>query len=159
MATYRMSRNIEASIVQFIESSLIADGWNNIRVEKSFSKVYDENPPVICARVSDTDHARTGIGENTTSRKPLVLVDIFATSDGQRLDLKDYLISILKNGIPYYEYTTSGATITSKIENGRIGVITIDDSEVNLGTDKASLATIDRYRHLLSINMTSNKLE
>ncbi|HED06342.1 MAG TPA: hypothetical protein ENI61_06635 [Ignavibacteria bacterium] len=159
MATYRMSRNIEASIIQFIEDVLVADGWNNIRVEKSFVRVYDGTPPAICIRVSDTDHDSTGIGENTTTRKPLILVDIFATSDGQRLDLKDFLVSVLKNGMPYYEYITSGANVSSKIENGRLRVLTLDDTEVNLGTDKASLAVIDRYRHLLSLNMATGKVE
>lgn len=159
MAIYRMSRNIEASIIQFIEEALASGGWSNISVEKSFARVYDNAPPVVCVRVSDTDHDHTGIGEVTTTRKPFVLIDIFAKSDGQRLDLKDFLFSALKNGIPYFEYETSGNTISKKIENGRLRVLTIDDTEVNLGTDKASLAVIDRYRHLLSLNMATGKVE
>ena len=37
---YRLSRNTEASIVDKITIDLAADGWTNIRVEKSFAEAY-----------------------------------------------------------------------------------------------------------------------
>lgn len=165
MGIYRVSRNIEASIIQYIEDQLTAGGWTGITVEKTFKRVYDipvdtfNKNGAICVRVGDTTHTQAEIGETSTRRFPFVLIDIFASSDGQRLDLKDYLVSVLKGGMPYYEYETSGNTITSKTQNGRLRVTNIDDEEVNLGVDKSELEIHDRYRHLLSLSLSLGRVE
>lgn len=165
MAIYRISRNLEASIVQYIEEELASAGWTNITVEKSFKKVYGipvdtfQKQGAICVRLSDTIHDSAQIGDNSTVRKPLILIDIFATSDGQRLDLKDFLVSIFKGGCPYYEYEAGDNQISSKVQNGRIRATRINDTEVNLGIDKSLLEVYDRFRHLISINISFGKIE
>lgn len=114
---------------------------------------------VICIRLSDTNHDKAQVGDNSTVRKPTFLIDTFNPNDGLRLDLKDFLVSILKNGFPYYEYEVNGNTITSKVQNGRVRVTNIDDTEVNLAIDKSLLAVQDRYRHLISISCNCGRVE
>ena len=164
MATaYRQSRNIEASIIEFIREQLTLASWNKINVEKTFVRVEDadlqKTGAFIVVRISDTIHNKVEIGDNNTYRTVLVLVDIFATSDGQRLDLKDFLAQKLKNGLKYYEYVINAGQIQTKTQNGRISVSDITDTIVNLGVDKDNLDVVDRYRHLLTLNVEMRKVE
>ena len=99
------------------------------------------------------------IGSDSTFRNPTVLIDIFATSDGNRLDLKDFLVDVLKTGMPYYEYTITNGQISNKTQNGRIQVISIEDTIVNLNVDKNSLDVHDRFRHLITLTISLGKVE
>lgn len=158
MGAYRISRNIEGSIIQYIADEISGE-WSDIHVEKTFSRIYDLELPGICIRCGVTEHEKVEIGADSTVRSPQVLIDIFATSDGQRLDIKDFLIDILKSGFPYYEYTISNGTIQSKTENGRIRVLDITDTPINFDSDKEGLDPHDRYRHLLTLTVSLGRVE
>lgn len=155
---YRISRNIEASIIDYIRTE-ITGAWSNIHVEKTFARIYDIELPSICIRVGVTTHEKVEIGADATIRTPVVLLDIFATSDGQRLDIKDFLIEKLKSGLPYYDYTIVNGAITDKTENGRIRVLEISDDPIDFDVDKNTLDTHDSYRHLLSLSISLGRVE
>jgi hypothetical protein len=165
MGVYRISRNIEASLIEYIVAQLAVAGWNNINVEKTFARVYglqmDENKgtAAICVRASDTNRKRVEIGDDAVVRSELVLIDVFATSDGQRLDLVDFLGDILKHGCPYYEHTVTNGVNTVHTQNGRIRVLTMDDKPVNFSVEKSALEVQDRYRHLLSLTVSLGRVE
>ena len=158
MGLYRISRNIEASFVDYLKENLQTD-WNIDRVEKTFARIYSIQLPSVCIRVGDTIHSKAQIGDNSTIRNVHVLIDIFATDDGLRLDIKDYIIEIIKNGIDYYEYEIENGQIKNKIKNGRIRASVIDETPVNFGTDKNNLDIHDRYRHLLDLTISLGKVE
>lgn len=159
MSTYRQSRNCEASIIDGVKTILTANGWANVSVEKTFSRVYDKIPPTVCIRVGDTTHLWAEIGDNYTRREVQVLIDLFCTSDGQRLDLKDCLISNLKDGFIYYDYIINNGTIQSKIANGRISILNIIDRPIDFEIDKNELEPQDRYRHLITLTISLGKIE
>lgn len=158
---YRISRNIEASIIDYINAELTSGGWTNINVEKGFARVYNlpDNVPAVAVRLGVTSHERTGIGTTNTYREPQVLIDIFATDDGMRLDLKDFLVSKLKKGCTYYEYTKSNGQISEKTANGTIAIIEIEDEPINFNEEKNNLEAHDRYRHLLTLTISLGKVE
>lgn len=156
---YRISRNIEASLIDYLKAQLLTDGWTNINVEKTFARVYNVEVPIICLRLSDTTHEHAEIGSNATYRIPLIFIDIFGSSDGNRLDLKDYLVSILKNNISYYEYTIVNGQVQSKNQNGSISILEIRDVPINFDTNKSDLDVRDRYRHLLQLTIDLGRLE
>jgi len=158
MGVYRISRNIEASIIQYLESELIGS-WSDVNIEKTFSRVYNIDLPVICIRCGITSHDPAEIGGNSTVRTPSVLIDIFAKSDGQRLDLKDFLIEKLKSGCTYYDYTITNGQITSKVANGRIRITNIDDTPIDFDIEKSKLDVHDRYRHLLTLTCSLGRIE
>jgi len=163
MGSYRTSRNLEASIFDYISQNLKGT-WSDINIEKSFSRVYDISLPIIVLRVENTNYNRIELGSNSISREVLILVDIFAESDGQRLDIKDYLVSILKNEFPFYEYYTEANSsgnyvVKRKSTNGRVNVLTISDESINLNTAKNDLDKHDRYRHLIKMKVSLSKLE
>lgn len=161
---YRRTRNIEASIIQYLQSEIDND-WNNITVQKTFSRVYDipfnekTKTACICVRVGTTAHDKVEIGSNLTKREPQILLDIFASSDGQRLDLKDYVVSKIKNGIVYYEYEIENGQIKTKTANGRITILSMEDAPLNFDSDKNTLDVHDRYRHLLTLVISINQVE
>lgn len=159
MANYRESRNFEASIIEHIRTELTVAGFNNIEVEKTFARIYDLKVPSICVRVLDTIHNRAQIGGDGTFRQALVAIDIFASSDGQRLDLKDFLISNLKKGMDLFDYTITNGSISSKNANGRLKVLNILDTVINPNIDKNDLDIHDRYRHLLTLTIETGKVE
>jgi len=158
MGLYRISRNIEASFIDFLKPLLQAD-WGFDRVEKTFAQIYDITVPSVCIRVGDSIHSKAEIGDDATIRDVHVLIDIFATSDGQRLDLKDYIIEKIKNGLNYYEYEKETGQIKTRTQNGRIRVLTIDETLINFGTDKETLDVHDRFRHLIDLTISLGRVE
>lgn len=167
MSQYRISRNIEASVIDFLNEVLhLANvGWKHITVEKTFKRIYglqmDENTQhaAICVRVLGSIHHKAEVGDNATWREVTVMLDIFATSDGQREDLKDYIIEYIKHGVPYYKYVIQGEGAPIKALAGRLRILKIEDTPVNFNVEKNQLQVVDRYRHALAITMSTGKIE
>lgn len=159
MGLYRISRNIEASFIDYLKQNLQTD-WNIDRVEKTFARIYSMELPSVCIRVGDTIHSKVQIGDDSTARDVHVLIDIFAKSDGQRLDIKDYIIEIIKHGLIYYKYEIENGQIKGEPEaDGRIRILTINETLVNFGTDKNDLDIHDRFRHLIDLTISLGKVE
>jgi hypothetical protein len=166
MAIYRNTRNFEASVIDFLNGIFEqSGGYSNITVEKTFKRIYglqmdiNTGAAAVCVRALGSDLPKVELGSNAIQRTVTIMIDIFATSDGQREDLKDYIIYYIKRGVPYFQYQTSGATITSKVQCGYLRVMRIDDTPVNFNVDKNQLQVADRYRHALAIKMTTGMIE
>jgi hypothetical protein len=165
MAQYRISRNIEASLIDFLKTSLEETPylWENINIEKSFNRVYELSLPTICVQTQDTTYTQIQIGDNSFERTVMTIIDLFCENDGQRLDLKDTLIEILKDGCPYYEFKIAKLGRTSiveeKTQNGRIRILKIDDTSINFAVEKDKLDIRDRYRHRLTLTISTGKVE
>lgn len=156
---YRTTRNLIASIINFLEAQLIADGWANILVQKGNAKVYDTNPPIITVRLSDSSHTPNEIGSVSTTRETLLFLDIYGSDMGLTEDLKDWLISSIKAGVDYYEYVITAGAIYSKTKTGKINFLTIKDSPINFGTSKSELSIQDRWRWLVTATIATDKIE
>jgi len=156
--TYRQTRNIEASVIDHLMTNFNAD-WSGVTVEKTFKRVYEISLPVICVRVGITSHTFIEIGDNNTWRHPQLLIDIFATSDGQKHDLVDYIISKIKNGFIYYDYVITSGSVDTKTVNGRIRVMSINVTPINFDEDKDNLDVHDRYRALITCELSLGRVE
>jgi hypothetical protein len=148
MGTYRNYRNLEATLIDYITAQLTADGWTGIRTEKSFAEVYKGTIPCICISMEESDALSREIGSKTYLENILVSIRIFATSDGQRLDLASWMLSKIMPGLDYYTYViTSG--VAAKTLAGRIIILETTANRKELkNTD--NLDIIDRYRHILT---------
>ena len=155
---YRQSRNIEASLIDFLTANLNAD-WSGVSCEKTFAKIYEIDLPSVWIRTSVTTHDKAQIGDDATIRTVQVLIDIFAENDGQKLDLIDYIVSKIKNGCIYYEYTIANGQVQSKTANGRIRIMDIDVTLIDEGTDKEKLDVHDRYRALITLSASLGRIE
>jgi hypothetical protein len=170
VGNYRESRNIIQSCIEKIRTILLENNFTNVTVAKSFKQIYDAQfdpqlkTVLICVRIGITIYDSVEVGSYASQRKPLLLLDLFCSEGGQLEDLKDLLVSNLKYGFDYKEYSTSGgvtsdAVFAGKATNGRIRVNNITETEVNLGDDKADLNIRDRYRSLITLNCTKNSIE
>jgi len=158
MGHYRYSRNIEASFIDFLKPLLQTD-WGFDRAEKTFAEIYKIEIPSICIRVRDAIHSKVEVGSDATTREVPVLIDLFCENDGQKLDLKDYLIEKIKGGIPYYEYEIERGQVKNKVQNGRIRVLTIGETPIDFDTDKQNLDLHDRFKYLLNLTISLGRVE
>jgi len=146
---YRNYRNLEANLIDKITADLLSDGWTGIRVEKAFSEVYKGTTPCICVSMEESDAISREIGSKSYLENILVSIRIFATSDGQRLDLASWMLSKIMPGIDYYTYTITSGVVSSKTLAGRVVILETTANRKELkNTD--NLDVIDRYRHVLS---------
>jgi hypothetical protein len=146
---YRISRNIEASLIDRITTDLTTDGWVGIRIEKSFAEVYGGTLPCICINALEIRPELLEIGSKTNLKYFTVNIRIFATSDGQRLDLSDWLLDKLEDDTNYYIYTIVGGIVSTKVLTGRIVLTRWFENRKELINTEV-LEKEDRYRHLLS---------
>ena len=164
MGTYRTSRNIERSIIDFLETQLQSE-WSNISVFKTFKQVDNfqldikTNKACVVVRNSITEHERVELGGYSTRREATILIDIFAPHDGLRLDIKDFIIEKVKGGIPYYNYTIVNGAVDSKVADGRLTILNIGDEPIDFNTPKEELDIKDRYRHLITLTVRTGKVE
>ena len=151
---YRNSRNLEASLIDFFTAELIAgpNPWVGVQCEKSLKQA-EIVLPTILIYVQDTDAQKKEIGSGTFLKFPTVVIRIYAKSDGQRLDLADWVLEQLEGTISYYTYTITSGVVSSKVLAGGISIVKIIRNDKELGnTDPALLASEDRYRHNLTFS-------
>jgi hypothetical protein len=153
---YRDTRNIEASIIDYIREKVDACNWNNIRIEKAFTEVYEGALPCICVQALDNTITTLEIGSYRHLIYPQVYIRIFAVNDGQRIDLADYLFEELEKGMDYFEYEISNGEIISKVKKGLINVRRFLDHRKEL-INTENLEKADRYRHLITIEVSVSK--
>jgi len=151
MGTYRISRSIEASLIDWLTEELDDAGWVGIRVEKAFAEIYKGTLPAICVNALEIRPEHLEVGSKTYLKYFTVNIRIFATSDGNRLDLADFILDLLEDDINYYTYTITNGEVASKVITGRI-VLTgwFEDRKELTNTLNTELEKEDRYRHLLS---------
>jgi hypothetical protein len=146
---YRISRNIEASLIDFLTEALEDGGWVGIRVEKTFAEVKNGTLPAILVNALEIRPEKLEIGSKTNLKYFTVNIRIFATSDGNRLDLSDFILDLLEDDVNYYSYTITGGEVAAKDLTGRIVITRFFENRKEL-VNSEGLEKEDRYRHLLS---------
>jgi len=155
MASYfRQSRNCELSLLEYLQTCFTND-WSDITLVKSFKQVFSStvNLPIVCIRLADISSQRREIGSVNLEDKYLVIIDIFARSDAQRLDLADYIKEKLKNGWTHYDFSHASGdnTTLDKSANGRDFVTEfISNTKVEFGDD---VEDKEKYRQTISIRV------
>lgn len=142
-------RNCELSLVDYIQEQ-VAQDWSNVTVVKAFLKAYEKPLPVICVRMIDVASERYEVGDNELNQSFTFSIDIFATSDGLRLDLADYILNLIKEGCPYYVYSKNSGNkeILDRDADGRLTFISIvTDAPIEAYEDGSEH---DRYRHRIT---------
>lgn len=158
MGVYNITRNLEASIIDFLTLKMTGD-FANVSVTRTWDEVRNLTLPVVLIRCGTTSHNRVEVGDTNTWREPIILIDIFASDDGERLDLKDYIIAEIKVGCPYYLYEIENGAVKSKTLDGRIRITEIDDDPINFDLDKDIIDPYEQYRHLISLTIATGKVE
>lgn len=150
---FRESRDIELSTIYYLETAIATD-WSSVTVIKSFTNAYKSALPVVCIRLTNTYNRRKEIGSTDLLNDYTITIDIFASSDGLRLDLSDYIVNKLKDSWVYYEHSqTSGApeTLTRTNGNKRVYVKNfLANYKLDFGEEVDSY---DRFRHFIQVSL------
>jgi hypothetical protein len=151
---FRATRNVELSVIYYLETA-IANDWTGVSVVKSFTNAYKTALPVVCIRLLDTVNGRLEVGADTLLNDYTITIDIFAKSDGQRLDLADYIMDKLKDGCIHYTHSqTPGDTDTlTRVTDGRLHINRFSsNTRIDFG-DTGDVDEYDRFRHFIMVDM------
>ena len=151
---FREPRNVELSTLKYLEDSFTSD-WSDITICKTFKQVYAKNTniPVVCVRLADTDTVRLEIGSKTLENRYLIIIDVFARSDAQRLDIAGYIKNKLKDGWVHYDHGhVSGDNTTLELTaNGRDNITEfVTDARIDF---TETVDDKDKYRHNISVRV------
>jgi len=158
MAEYRLYRNIEKSIIDFLveELSAATPPWTGFRVEKAFSQIHEKNLPAICVNVEEPEIKRIEVGSNLYEEIVTVSIRLFCVDDGQRLDLAHWLTEKVMSGIDYYEYTVANEIAShDSYPDGIINIQKIVASRKEL-KNTSDLDKKDKFRHLFQFTCKVN---
>ena len=155
---WRKSRNIENSLKDFLDTQIATDvlvGENGNAVIARIGKKVDSDWTYPCITVyqeSEDLTKRLYIGSNKRDEYNLIIIEIYATNDGERKDLANWLTDTINDGCNYSTYAvdpndpeTPVATIA-----GWINVNFLTNTKVKLGNN---VSAIDANRQRVSINV------
>jgi hypothetical protein len=153
MSYFTKTRNIELSTLYYLETE-IATSWTGITIVKAFTNAYKSSLPVVCIRLYDVNNDRKEIGATTLRQFYDIYIDLFCSSDGQRIDLAHFIVDKLKDGWVYFthEQTSGDPETLTRTADGRITVTRFNnDNKVDFGEE--GVDAHDRFRHFLSITV------
>lgn len=112
----------------------------------------DWTVPNITIGVESETSVRFEIGSNNRDDKQLIICDIFAQDEGQRIDLACWLKDFLSDGWMYKTYKPNSSTPTEITyeDGGWVEVNFLSNARVNLGENAGEL---DQHRHRITINV------
>jgi len=145
---FRRTRCIELSTFEYLKR-VIENNWSGVTIVKSFTQAYDSAIPVVCIRLDETITGKLEIGATTYNSSYAIIVDIFATSDAQRLDLSDFILNQIAGTWTYSNYAhNSGRTDIVATPDGKMQMVLItEDRKVEIVENPESQ---DRFRHIIS---------
>ena len=153
MSYFREARCVELSIIDYIETQISAN-WTGITTVKAFQDAYKASLPVVSIELKSIDPNTEEIGNTATIEDYTINIDIFAKSNGQKIDLAAFILTQLKVGCVYYDYSqTSGAPETlTKVANGRLRVTRfLGNYPIDFGGD--GVDKYDQHRFFISVQL------
>lgn len=155
MLVWQLYRNLENSLKYFLDTQVIADSVTDIdgnNVSIYVGRKSDNTWTIPCITISfDIEtNTRLEIGSNLRDDRYLIILDIYATNEGERLDLAKWLRDSLEDGFRYYSYTynISNPDSPTKVAGGLVNVDFLTNTRVDLGQN---VDTVDAHRHRISI--------
>lgn len=159
MLDWGIYRNIENSLKDFLEEEVFEDNVTDysenlvpIRIGRKESD--DWSIPCISLYIdAENSPRRLAIGGNLRDRRFLLIFDIYATDEGQRLDLASWLTKKIEDGFNYYTYYYDPLD-PDNLSKTLVGLANIDtfiaNTRVALGQN---VDEVDAHRHRISIQI------
>lgn len=159
MLVWQLYRNLENSLKDFLDSEITSDSvtdyaGNVVPVRIGRKNDSDWSLPCIAIYMdAENSPDRLEIGGNLRDRRYLMILDIYATDEGERLDLAAWLTKKIENGFRYYTYTynPSNPDSPTKVAGDLVNIDTfISNTRVELGQN---VDDFDAHRHRISIQV------
>jgi len=146
------TRNIELSTLKYFDTQLGID-WSDISIVKSFKKAYSKKVtlPIVAVILDSGNHPQKEIGSTALDSSFVITFELFAESDGMRIDLAAWFINKLRQGWTYndYSHTSGDNSQTEGVADGRISVLEFLTDARFLNPETVEVK--DRYRHTISV--------
>ena len=157
MLSWQLYRNEENSLRDFLTTEISNDGITDINgnaIPVRVGRKEDDNWTLPCIAVyfeSETA-PRFEIGSNNRDDRQLMIIDIFATDEGERVDLAKWVTDTINDGFRYYTYTVNQSTPESpdKVAGALLNVDFLTNGRVNLGQN---VDQFDAHRHQITITV------
>ena len=153
---FRQLRNVELSTIYYIDTQVTAN-WSNIPVLKSRPNFDAVDPPLITVKALSVIPNLREIGSRLMENTYNIMVDIYATSDGQKLDLAQFIEDILVQDWIYYLHsqTSGNPRQLDRVANGKIKWQKFTQhSTIDFAED---VEKPDRFRYVLAFNARVSK--
>lgn len=155
--SWGLYRNLQASLNEHLTSQRDTENFTaidgstiDIRVGSEFNDNWQL--PCITAYFEEETLERLEIGSNLRDTRQLIIIDIFAQNEADRLDFAKWVTDTINDGWQYYEYSSNPSNPDSpnKTESGWVSVNFVTNNKVNLGE---SVDQFDAHRHRISIRV------
>jgi len=153
---WRLFRNLQASLEDFLKAQALSDGLVDIHGNSINFRVGRKDATWTLSTISyyvDSETApRMEIGSNKRDKRQLMIIDIFAENEVDRVDLANWVADTINDGWRYYTYTgnSSNPGSPTKVAGGLVNVNFLTNLRVALGTNVVKL---DAHRHRISISV------
>lgn len=154
---FRLSRNAELSTYKYLKTNINTE-WSGVNVAFGFAQKAKDSLPVISFRLTDKPSELLEIGSTTRIHTFNFIIDFYCTSNAQRLDLSDYVESLLQSNWPYYEHSkTSGSqTEVETSTNGTMRTLEIiENSKIDADED---VDLYEKFRHTIIFSATTSNI-
>ncbi len=147
--SWRIYRNLENSLYEYLREQ-IDNNWSNVTVRIARFPSTDISLPQVCLYWDSSTLSLLEIGSNILDERNLMIIEVYATSDGQLRDLVSFLIDVLKDGFNYYTYQPAqNEQGYTKSLSGYVTVRFIENRIIP-APDNADL--YEKFRHRLAIS-------
>ena len=154
--TYRLYQNLEYSLQDFLTSKLLSenilsDSGTTINVRAGRVNDNSWTLPCIAVYMESETLARMEIGSNKRLEVQLLIIEIYATNENERLSLAKWVVDTINDGWRYYTYSYNSLNPEAPIKTAGdwINVNFITNTRVSLGQNRD---LFDAHRHRISIN-------
>jgi len=141
--------NLEKSLKDFLDAQATTDSVSvNIDVGENFEDSWEL--PHVQIYLDSKQKPRAEIGSNCRANTYLIMLDVRARSNPERMNLADWIEDSINNGFTYYTYVSNPANrdVPIKIDVGYASFDYISSQKVDLGPNVNSY---DKWRYRISI--------
>lgn len=156
MSTWRLYRNLEASLYDFLSAQAVSDNLIDLEGESVSIRLGRKNDDdwtlsTISFYVESETATRFEIGSNNRDDVQLIIFDIYAKNEADRLDFAKWLVDTINNGWRYYTYSNNSNNPNSptKVIGGWVRVDFLTNTRVALGQ---AVEEFDAHRHRITVN-------
>jgi len=155
--TWRLYRSLENSLKDFIDAQITSDSLkaeDGSDISVRIGRKEDDNWTLPCISLYNDSETleRFEIGSNKRDDRQLIIIDLYAMNEGERLDLAKFLVDAINDGWRYYSYSynPSNPESPTKVAGGWVNVNFVENTRVALGQN---VDVFDAHRHRISINV------
>ncbi|MGD2072060.1 MAG: hypothetical protein PVG65_01035 [Candidatus Thorarchaeota archaeon] len=158
MANWDYYRSLEASLCDFLTSQLasytdIAGNSLTIKVAEKDERNPDWSLPLVTLYFDNENSTTPFISSFKRDDLQVIIIDIYALTKPDRLDIAKLIVDTINDGWVYYDYADnpSDPDNPTKVENRRINIQNfLENTRVDLGQN---VDAYDQHRHRISINV------